>query len=132
MSGDEQRGAVTAGAGADGDGPVGAAPAAGPEHRLVVYGTLRPGRENHALVADLGAWQPATMTGWMRSWGRYPAFVPDPAGDEIDADLVTSAHLPARWPELDAFEGPGYRRIVLGVETAGGRVEASCYVLADD
>ena len=104
----------------------------GPEYRLVVYGTLRPGAENHFLVADLGPWEPATLVGRMASWGRYPAFVPDPDGVAIDADLVHSDRLPARWAELDRFEGPGYRRTVLDVETAGGPVRATGYVLADD
>jgi gamma-glutamylcyclotransferase (GGCT)/AIG2-like uncharacterized protein YtfP len=104
----------------------------GPEHRLVVYGTLRPGGENHFIVADLGEWEPVILVGRLSSWGRYPAFVPDPGGVAIEADLVTSPQLPGRWAELDRFEGPGYRRTVLEVETAAGPVHASCYVLADD
>jgi gamma-glutamylcyclotransferase (GGCT)/AIG2-like uncharacterized protein YtfP len=103
----------------------------GADHRLVVYGTLRPGRENHALVAGLGRWERTTIVGWMGSWGRYPAFVPDPNGERIEADLVVGEALERSWPELDAFEGPGYRRVVLTVDTIDGPLEASCYVAAD-
>jgi hypothetical protein len=37
--------------------------------------------------------------------------------------------LPAHWARLDAFEGPGYQRVVTTVRTSTGDVDASIYVL---
>jgi gamma-glutamylcyclotransferase (GGCT)/AIG2-like uncharacterized protein YtfP len=46
--------------------------------------------------------------------------------------LFESADLPLHWPRLDAFEGPGYRRVATGVATDAGIVEAWIYVAARD
>jgi len=35
----------------------------------------------------------------------------------------------ARWPRLDEFEGKGYQRAAITVNTAGGDLEASIYVI---
>jgi len=98
-----------------------------PASRLVVYGTLRPGRSNHHLVADLGAWEPATLWGTVGSWEGYPILRPG-AGAPVPADLVTSSTLAAHLDRLDDFEGPAYRRELVVVETANGAVVAQCYV----
>ncbi|MEM7325792.1 MAG: hypothetical protein AAF531_22090, partial [Actinomycetota bacterium] len=44
---------------------------------------------------------------------------------QVPADL-----LPAHWARLDEFEGPGYRRAAIEVETPDGPVAASIYRLA--
>ena len=41
-----------------------------------------------------------------------------------------SPDLPEHWTRLDEFEGSGYRRTVTTVNTTGGEVLASIYVLA--
>ena len=104
--------------------------------RLAVYGTLRPGQPNHHQLAGLdGEWRAGAVRGrlvdegWAASLG-HRALVLDPAAPQVAVDLFESPDLPQHWGRLDAFEGPGYRRIVATVETADGKVEASIYVAA--
>ena len=110
----------------------------GPDHRLATYGTLGPGRSNHHHVAGIaGRWFTGTVTGRLlpEGWGAalgYPALVLDPAGDPVAVHVLESADLPAHWARLDAFEGPGYRRVPVAVRTVDGDVVASLYELADD
>lgn len=104
-------------------------------HRLATYGTLAPGRPNHHQLDDLeGRWFVGHVNGMLldAGWGAglgYPALVLDPDGSEISVDVFESVDLPAHWARLDAFEGPGYRRVVTTVRTSTGDVEASIYVL---
>lgn len=110
----------------------------GPDHRLATYGTLGPGRSNHHEVAGIaGRWLTGTVTGHLhpQGWGAvlgYPALVLDPAGPAVVVHVLESADLPAHWARLDAFEGPGYRRVPVTVTTDEGDVVASLYELADD
>jgi gamma-glutamylcyclotransferase (GGCT)/AIG2-like uncharacterized protein YtfP len=91
-----------------------------PEQVLVVYGTLAPGRANHAVIAPVrGTWQPGLIHGTLRHEGwaadlGYPGFVhaPQAAQRPIEVVVLSSAELGAHWPRLDAFEGPGYRRLL--------------------
>ena len=53
----------------------------------------------------------------------------DPAGWAIGVDVFESVGLPAHWARLDAFEGPGYERVVTTVHLPTGDVDASIYVL---
>jgi gamma-glutamylcyclotransferase (GGCT)/AIG2-like uncharacterized protein YtfP len=104
--------------------------------RLVVYGSLAPGRRNHHQLRDLaGSWIKATVRGHLRQegWGAelgYPGLALDPAGPTIDVQLLDSPDLPDHWTRLDEFEGSGYRRTVTTVSTAEGDLVASIYVLA--
>lgn len=60
----------------------------------------------------------------------YPALILDPGADRVAGHLLESDELEQHWPELDAFEGDEYRRVVAVVElTDGSRVEAFVYVL---
>ncbi|MEL6768805.1 MAG: gamma-glutamylcyclotransferase [Pseudomonadota bacterium] len=105
----------------------------GPEHRLAVYGTLAPGRSNAHVLADIGgSWATGTVRGRLveLGWGAaqgYPGILIDPEGDAVTVHVLTAAALPDHWPRLDAFEGPGYRRRAVAVETEAGTVEASIY-----
>jgi gamma-glutamylcyclotransferase (GGCT)/AIG2-like uncharacterized protein YtfP len=56
----------------------------------------------------------------------------DPDGPAVDVQIFESIDLPGHWPRLDHFEGPGYRRVAVPVETADGRLEASIYVFKPD
>src|SRR4051794_23714679 len=69
-----------------------------------------------------------------RCWGvalGYPALILDPEGPTVEVQIFESADLPS-WPRLDDFEGPGYQRVAVPVETADGRLEASIYVYKPD
>lgn len=67
--------------------------------------------------------------GWGADLG-YPALILDAGGSLIDVDVFECPELPHHWDRLDAFEGPGYRRVEVDVVTAEGVVLASIYVLA--
>lgn len=106
------------------------------DHRLATYGTLAPGRVNHHQLAGLaGTWTTGTIrgrlveTGWGAALG-YPALVLEESGDALPVHLFTSPDLQAHWARLDAFEGVGYRRGAVVVETAEGGVSAWIYLAA--
>lgn len=104
--------------------------------RLAVYGTLAPGRANHHQLAALkGQWRQGTVRGRLTDsgWGAalgYPGLVLDPSGPVVEVHLFESADLPDHWPHLDAFEGPGYRRVVTQVRIGDSEVDACIYVIA--
>ncbi len=91
------------------------------EHRLVVYGTLAPGRPNAHVLADVpGEWSRGWVEGdlYEHGWGAvegYPAMRPRAGGPRIDAYLFESAELPRHWAMLDAFEGDSYQRVEIVV-----------------
>jgi gamma-glutamylcyclotransferase (GGCT)/AIG2-like uncharacterized protein YtfP len=106
--------------------------------RLAVYGTLAPGRPNHEQLAHLpGRWFAGVVRGHLydAGWGAdlgFPGLVLDDDGDEVAVQILESASLDAEWLRLDAFEGPGYRRVAVDAHTANGSVTAHIYVLATD
>lgn len=57
----------------------------------------------------------------------FKSFQSDPRGREYAAWLFTSPALPAKYPELDAFEGEGYRRIVIPALVGRRQVLAHIY-----
>lgn len=113
------------------------------ERTLAVYGTLAPGRSNHHVVAPLGGeWTRGIVEGDLSpdGWGAtlgYPALRPRAGGPAVQVHVLTSPALVAAWPSLDAFEGPGYRRVlvpVLATGPAGTRrlhAVANLYAAAD-
>jgi gamma-glutamylcyclotransferase (GGCT)/AIG2-like uncharacterized protein YtfP len=107
-------------------------------HRLATYGSLAPGRPNqHQLEGLEGRWFVGHVNGMLvhAGWGAglgYPALVLDPNGSDVRVDVLESADLPAHWERLDAFEGPGYQRVVARVRTSIGEVYASIYVLVEE
>lgn len=109
----------------------------GADRRLATYGTLAPGRVNHARVAELrGRWLRGTVRGRLveAGWGAalgFPGLILDPAGARIDVHLLLSPDLPDHWSRLDAFEGPGYRRVTARISTAEGELDACIYVIAE-
>ena len=106
----------------------------GPD-RLAVYGTLVPGGSNAHVLVDLpGEWTTGTVRGRRLDdgWQGYPGLVLDPTGPTVRVHVLSSPALADAWPRLDAFEGPGYRRVVVDVEhDDGSTVTAQVYVLAD-
>ena len=105
---------------------------------LATYGTLAPGEVNHGQVKGLsGRWTTGRVRGHLRKagWGAahgFPGITLDPAGPEVTVSLLLSPDLSAHWARLDAFEGAGYRRVPVTVETAEGPVAAQIYALAED
>jgi len=106
-----------------------------PDHRLVVYGSLAPGKSNHGQLAGLaGTWTAARMRGHFqdRGWGSgqgFPGLTPDPSGPEVEVQVFTSADLPAHWARLDAFEGADYARVLVRVDIGGGTALANIYAV---
>lgn len=104
-------------------------------HRLATYGTLAPGRPNHHQLDGLeGRWFEGRVYGTLvdAGWGAtfgYPALILDACGSAVDVQVFESIDLPAHWPRLDQFEGPGYQRVATTVRTPVGEVAASIYVL---
>lgn len=94
-------------------------------HARAVYGTLAPGRPNHHVVAPLGGeWTEGVIEGDLLpvGWGAalgYPAFRPRAGGDALAVQVLAAPALEAAWPDLDRFEGPEYRRILVPVFTPG-------------
>ncbi len=104
--------------------------------RLATYGTLAPGRANHHQLAGLaGSWTTGHVTGrlveagWGASFG-FPGLEVCNEGQRIEVALFESDMLPDHWERLDVFEGPGYRRAEVQVETSSGTVPASIYVVS--
>ena len=106
--------------------------------RLATYGTLAPGRPNHHQLDGLeGRWLQGHVNGSLveAGWGAslgYPALLLDPDGSAVAVDIFESTDLPAHWARLDAFEGPGYQRVVTTVHTPTGDMDASIYVVVPD
>lgn len=104
---------------------------------LIVYGSLAPGRPNHACVAALpGSWESGwgegdlEMAGWGASLG-FPALQWRPGGSRVSAYLLRSDALREHWAELDRFEGMEYRRILVPFyDDAGLRAVGYLYAAA--
>lgn len=101
--------------------------------RLAIYGSLAPGEANNDQLSDLnGDWRQGTVRGRLleAGWGAtigYPGLILDPSGEIIDVHIFESPDLPNHWSRLDAFEGPGYRRVVTQVSTIDGDLDVSIY-----
>jgi gamma-glutamylcyclotransferase (GGCT)/AIG2-like uncharacterized protein YtfP len=109
----------------------GAVAAAGSGNRLVVYGSLAPGEENHHVVAGLeGTWQPCVITGTIDIHDGYRIFRWEKDGERVHAQMLISRDLPENWRRLDEFEGADYRRVVIPAELEGRLVLASVYTAA--
>lgn len=111
----------------------------GASTRLVTYGTLSPGQPNHHHLAGLpGRWLAGTVRGRLveQGWGMelfgFPGLVLDPDGPHVPVHLLESSDLPCHWERLDAFEGPGYRRVEVPVSTAEGELFGFIYVVAPE
>lgn len=104
-------------------------------HSLATYGTLQPGQRNfHHVAMIAGTWTQGTVRGELlpNGWGAaygFPALILDPDGEVVPCQVLSSPDLHEHLERLDAFEGPGYQRVVTLVETASGSVPAYIYVL---
>lgn len=106
------------------------------EH-LFVYGSLAPGRANHAVVGGIdGCWSRGAVRGRLLGCGPaveagYPALRLEAEGGQVPGFLLSSAVLSAHWERIDRFEGPWYRRVRTQVlREDGTRVRAWVYEAA--
>jgi gamma-glutamylcyclotransferase (GGCT)/AIG2-like uncharacterized protein YtfP len=105
------------------------------QHRLAVYGTLAPGRENHWMLASLeGHWSDGFVrgnrleAGWGYDFG-FPGLRLDPSGEDVAVQVFESPGLATQWEKLDAFEGAEYERVVVEVVCNDTRLLAHVYVI---
>jgi gamma-glutamylcyclotransferase (GGCT)/AIG2-like uncharacterized protein YtfP len=105
-----------------------------PDERLVIYGTLAPGRENHDVIEDLGGgYSDCTVHGRITEVDGLPYFTWAPEAQSLRAQLFCSDQLPAKWDDLDSFEGSGYKRRLIPAVSDGVLCIASIYLsTADD
>jgi gamma-glutamylcyclotransferase (GGCT)/AIG2-like uncharacterized protein YtfP len=89
--------------------------------RLAVYGSLAPGKSNHHMLAKYpGTWTRGRVRGDLvnAGWGAaggYLGLLPRDDGPWVDVQVFESPALSGAWPELDAFEGSEYQRVVLPI-----------------
>jgi gamma-glutamylcyclotransferase (GGCT)/AIG2-like uncharacterized protein YtfP len=104
-----------------------------PNHILAVYGSLRPGHENHHVVQDIkGEWFDGTVEGRMGSWGPYRRLIVGAsASEQIPVCVLRSADLPYHWERLDSFEGSAYQRIVCPIHTDRGVIFGNVYAVTE-
>lgn len=103
--------------------------------KLFIYGTLLDGLahgEAARLTASLPPGAPASVSGGLRlveePLGCYPVLVPGEEG-RVTGKVVDCPDAPQWWDELDAYEGPDYRRWTILAELADGReVEVQAYI----
>lgn len=92
-----------------------------PENKLIIYGTLAPGKPNHHKISHIkGEWKPAILKGGkleIKGWGAdlgFNGFVPVSENEQTDIPcyVLFSDDLCKNWDFLDEFEGSGYKRIL--------------------
>jgi gamma-glutamylcyclotransferase (GGCT)/AIG2-like uncharacterized protein YtfP len=87
-----------------------------PSNNLIVYGTLRPGCENHGVIAAIpGEWLDGEVFGSVTQFERYPRFKWMPEGESIKVKVLHSEKLSACYASVDDFEGAAYQRILVPV-----------------
>lgn len=93
----------------------------GAGERLAVYGSLAPGRQNHHIIEPLGGtWTSGVVEGDLATYGwgaalGFPALTLRRGGPPVPVHVLTSAALRSAWTDLDRFEGPEYRRVLVPV-----------------
>jgi len=104
-----------------------------PDRKLIVYGTLAPGKVNHDIISEIqGTWEDCNLNGIVIDKNGLPLFVWQPSKPPIKAQLFTSVSLPNWWDRLDQFEGSNYKRILVPVSKNDGMAVANCYVAAQN
>ena len=101
-----------------------------PQHTLIVYGSLAPGRPNHSKVEMIkGVWRQGTVSGKLVSqgWGAdlgFNGFVPDGGTGQIHipVHVLFSDELADYLSFLDEFEGDGYQRILSSFTLENGDI----------
>lgn len=108
------------------------------EITLASYGSLAPGEVNYNQMDGMqGTWSTGTVRGHLikAGWGvhlGFPGLILDPEAGEVPVQIFTSDDLPTYWARLDAFEGEGYFRVPVMVQTDSGDIEAYLYKVGKD
>ena len=108
------------------------------EQRLAVYGSLRPGEANeHILAALTGCWSDGSVRGTLHTvgWGYalgHRAIRLHDTAPEVAVRLFSSVELPSFWPELDAFEGSDYCRVVTDVRVGDTNFPSFIYEFREE
>lgn len=99
-----------------------------PDQRLALYGTLRRGEVNHALIEDLpGDWIGGQVVGIVSQLNGHPILMWDSSGDNVQVEVLVSDRLPSKFDQFDGFEGNAYERIWIPVETSSGKQICNIY-----
>ena len=94
-----------------------------PSQALAVYGTLAPGQPNEWVLDGIdGGWQNGLVRGqkYASGWGAavgYPGMVWDDNASPQPVHVFHAQTLEQHWARLDEFEGDGYVRILVPVES---------------
>ena len=103
-----------------------------------MYGDTRPGERDHYVVARIsGSWTVGAVRGYgvVLDWGPaagLAGFVPARDGQSIPVSVLISDKLEQNLRQVDEYEGPGFRREVIAVETEGAVIDAYIYVSVTD
>lgn len=102
-----------------------------PSCRLLVYGSLAPGRRHADVLAPVGGqWLAAEVRGCVATSGEYPCYHWRPDAPILAVHCLASDALPAHWARIDDFEGSDYRRIWVAARCGGLDCVASIYAAA--
>ena len=88
-----------------------------PCDKVFVYGTLRSGGSNHFRMDGAEFISAATIRARLYRIDWYPGLVLDDAGDEVIGEIYQVSD--ELMKQLDAFEGPGYRRFMTQAKCDG-------------
>lgn len=108
------------------------------ETTLASYGTLAPGEVNYNQMDDMhGTWSQGTVRGYRVKAGKgvhigFPGLILDPDADQVPVQIFSSSDLPNYWWRLDEFEGEGYFRVPVKVQTDSGEIDAYVYSVKPD
>lgn len=106
--------------------------------RLASYGSLAPGEVNYNQMDGMqGVWSKGTVRGKLikAGWGvhyGFPGFILDPTGPEVPFHIFESFDLLDHWARLDEFEGEGYFRTPVMVQTEDGEKECCVYLVGEE
>lgn len=87
-------------------------------NRLCVYGRMRPGGPDEAVLVPLGGeWSEGTFPGYLQGGGvctidECPGLAWRPTSEWNHGFLLSSGQFPDFWNELDGKEGDAYARLL--------------------
>ena len=104
-----------------------------PPNALFAYGTLMTGESRHQMLerARIKSVRAASISGELLDMGEHPGLrLSSYSGHRVQGELIEFEELDTILPELDAEEGPEFRREIVNVTVESGNHFAWVYVLA--